>query len=340
VGGHAAAPGEYPLEPGMKISDLIRAGGGLDAGAYALDAELTRFEVTDGQSRRTQVLPVDLAAVLAKDATADLQLRPYDTLTVKELPEWSTQGAVTLRGEVRFPGRYPISKGETLSSVLKRAGGLTAYAFPQGAVFTREEIKDQEREQIDKLVQRMQADLSTFALQSAQVPTTQGSNAAQALSIGQSLLAQLKNAQPVGRLVINVPSAIEHPGNTEDDVQLRPGDTLAVPRLRQYVTVLGEVENPTSHIWKHELARNNYIDMSGGTTPNADKARIYVVRADGSVVPNASDSWFRAESGVIHTGDTIVVPLDTQKVPRLQMWQAVTTILYNIAIAVAAVHAL
>ena len=337
ISGRTKAPGDYPLEPGMRIGDLIRAGGGLDDAAYALDAELTRFDLGNGASRRTEVIPVDLAAVLKNDTAASIPLKPYDILVMKEVPEWSTQGAVLLKGEVRFPGRYPVSKGETLSSVIRRAGGLTQYAFPEGSVFTREEIKEQERQQIETLAKRMQSDLTTLALQSAQGPDNKG--AGEALTVGQSLLAQLRSTQPVGRLVIGVKRAISSPGS-EDDVQLRSGDTLTIPRLRQYVTVIGEVQNSTSHIWRHNLDRDDYIDLSGGTTRRADAKRIYVVRADGSVVAKESSRWFDNGKVPMRTGDTIVVPLDAERMRPLPMWQAVTQILYNIAIATAAVHAL
>src|SRR6185312_12416521 len=339
IGGQVTAPGQYPLERGMRISDLIRAGGGLDSGAYSLTAELTRYIVESGQERRTQVIPVDLAAALEKTSAANISLQPYDVLTVKQLPDWATQGSVTLTGEFRFPGTYPISKGETLSSVIRRAGGFTQYAFPQGAVFTRLEIKEQEQEQLDKLAQRMQTDLTTLALQNAQLQSS-SSNSAESLRVGQSLLSQLRSSHPIGRLVINVSHAVADPGS-DDDVQLRAGDEIIVPRVRQYVTVIGEVQNPTAHVWKHGLDRDDYIQMSGGLTQHADRKRIYVVRADGSVVPQQhTASWFR-ESGIeMKEGDTIVVPLDAQKMPALPMWQAITQIIYNIAIGVAAIHGL
>lgn len=332
ISGRTRAPGEYPLEPGMRIRDLIRAGGGLEDAAYAVEAELIRFDAADGESRRTNVVPVDLTAALRGDPVADVELRSYDILLVKELPDWGSQGEVTLRGEVRFPGGYPIAKGETLSSVIQRAGGLTRHAFAQGSVFTRVEIREQEREQIESMAKRMQADLTTLAMRSTEA------DASRQLMFGQNLLAQLRTTQPVGRLVIDVQRALAFPG-AEDDVQLRAGDTLTVPRLRQYVTVIGEVENPTSHIWKRELTRDYYLDLSGGTTHQADSKRIYVVRADGSVAGKQSAAWFSPGAPLMHTGDTIVVPYDSQKTPLLPRWQGVTQILYNIAIATAAVHA-
>ena len=117
---------------------------------------------------------------------------------------------------------------------------------------------------------------------------------------------------------------------------LKNGDRLIVPRLTQEVTVIGEVQSATSHLYRENLSREDYIAMSGGLTPRADEDRIYVVRADGSVVTQRG-SWFGA--GVeIRTGDTIVAPLDTERMRPLPFWTAVTTIIYNLAIAVAAVN--
>lgn len=336
INGQTVAPGTYPLQPGMRISDLVRAGGGLDSAAYTLGAELSRYVVANGQYRKTEIIAVNLPEALDGSSNADLVLEPYDTLIIKQLPYWSTQGSVTIAGEVRFPGTYPVTEGETLSSVIQRAGGLTPYAFAEGAVFTRIEIRDEEQKQLNVLAQRMQAQLTTVALQSTQ--GQQGQNATQALAIGQNLLAQLKTTQPVGRLVISLQDAIDHPGRV-NDIELRPDDSLIVPRARQYVTVIGEVQNPTAHIWKPGLSRDDYIKLSGGITQRADKRRIYVVRADGSVIAEQSSRWFSG-GGEIHAGDSIVVPINAEKLPTLTMWQEVTSILYNIAIATAAVHAL
>jgi polysaccharide export outer membrane protein len=336
IGGRVRAPGQYPLETGMTVGDLIRAGGGLDEAAYALTAELTRYDVVDGEFRTTDVIDVSLSGLLAANGGADVPLQSYDTLTIKETPEWAEQGLVRLVGEVRFPGTYPIRKGETLSSVVRRAGGLTEYAFAEGAVFTRQEIRDQERAQLDNLATRLQSDLALTSLQSQQV-ASEGANAAETLAIGQSLLAQLRDATPTGRLVIDLEAAVD-PG-AEEDLELRDRDELLVPPRRQYVTVIGEAQNPTSHIWRRELSRGDYLDFSGGTTEMADVKRIYVVRADGSVVPRTSGQWFRrGESVEMQPGDTIVVPLDTYQVRPLPLWTAVTSIIYNLAVAVAAVN--
>jgi protein involved in polysaccharide export with SLBB domain len=333
VAGKIKVPGQYPLEPGMKVSDLLRAGGSLDEAAYGGQAELTRYEVVNGESRQAGLIEIDLRRVLAGDPAADVELRPFDYLVIKEVPLWGAQEEVELRGEVKFPGRYPIHRGETLRSVMERAGGLTDLAFVEGAVFTREELKDREKRQLETLATRMQSDVAQLSLMAAQET---GRDAGQALAVGQQLLAGIRNAKPVGRLVIDLNRSMAARQGSEQDIVLRDGDRLIVPRVAQEVTVLGEVQSPTSHLFREQLSRDDYLAMSGGLTPRADDDRIYVVRADGSVVTRSS-AWF--SSGVeIHAGDTIVAPLDTERMRPLPFWTAVTTIVYNLAIAVAAIN--
>jgi protein involved in polysaccharide export with SLBB domain len=335
VDGRIKARGEYPLEPNMRVSDLLRAGGGLQDAAYGAVAELTRYRVEDG-TRQTQIIDVDLAAVRRGDTSADLLLRPFDFLNVKEAPDWTELEQVTLLGEVRFPGIYPIQRGETLHSVLQRAGGITSMAFPDGSVFTRKELRDREQQQVDRLSERLQADLATTALQAT--AANQGA-AGQALSVGQSLLSQLKTTKAVGRLVINLNDVLTSPLGSANDIVLRNGDKLIVPKQKQEVTVIGEVQNMTSHFYRKNFTRDDYIGLSGGLTRKADKGRIYIVRADGSVVSNENSGWFRRSGQVaMKPGDTIVAPLDTERLPALPLWQAVTGILYNLAIAAAAVN--
>jgi protein involved in polysaccharide export with SLBB domain len=325
VWGLVKVPGDYPLEPDMRVGDLLRAGGNLRPSAYGGTAELTRYVVNASGTREAQLLTIDLAGLRRGDPAANLELQPYDYLLVQETPEWGDQETVTLRGEVRFPGVYPIRRGETLHEVLDRAGGLTGQAFPQGSAFTRSDLKILEQKQLDRLSENMRSDLVTLSLQAARAGQ---SNAGDTLLAGQSLLAQLQAAKATGRFVIDLPGLLATGVHSEKDVLLRDGDELTIPKQRQEVTVIGEVQNSTSHLYQAKLSRDDYIKMSGGVSRRADRAHIYVVRADGSV---ATDKG-------INPGDTIVIPVDAERMPRLPFWQAVTQILYNVAVSVAAVN--
>jgi hypothetical protein len=161
--------------------------------------------------------------------------------------------------------------------------------------------------------------------------------AVQALTVGQSLLADLRNTKPVGRLVLDLNSAMASAPGSKDDLVLKDGDRLLVPRKAQEVTVLGEVHNTTSHFYRTGFTRDDYIGLSGGPTQKADKRRIYIVRANGSVVAGGS-GWFSRSVEDIRPGDSIVVPLDAERMRPLPLWSAVTQILYNLAIAAAAVN--
>ena len=183
------------------------------------------------------------------------------------------------------------------------------------------------------LARRLEADLTTLSLQSASTSGTE------TMATGRALLDQLRNTEAVGRLVINVDHMLAGRAvGAEYGVELRDGDRLLVPQRTQVVTVIGETQQNTSHLFHEGLSRNDYINLSGGFTRRADKQKTYVVRANGSVIAAGGSRWFgRGGRAEIRPGDTIVVPLDTDKMRPLTFWTNVTQILYQAAIAVAAV---
>ena len=335
ISGSVKAPGTYPLEDSMRISDLLRAGGRLSEEAYTLRAELARYEIVEGEYRTSDVIDVDLDAILRGNRDADLVLKEHDNLRISTVPEWDSLWSVTLEGEVKFPGTYRIRRGETLRQVLQRAGGLTPAAFPEGAIFLRESLREREQEQIDALARRLEADIATLSLEARDTSGTQ------ALETGESLLRQLRELEAVGRLVIDLDQLAARTSSEDlvNDVELRDGDQLLVPKQSQEITVLGETQQNTSHLFQPGLTRTDYIDMSGGLTRRADKKRIYVVRASGAVVTGNRSRWFGREQGTqLRPGDTIVVPLDTDRIRPLTFWTNVTQILYQGALAVAAIQ--
>ncbi len=329
LSGNVRAPGTYPLEEGMTVRGLLRAGGGLDPSAYRAAAELARYPVNEVGERTSELLTIDLAAAIRGEADADVRLRPYDVLTVKEIPAWEKSVDVELTGEVRFPGRYPVRRGETLASVVARAGGLTDLAFPAGSVFTRQMLVEREKRQLEMMRQRLETDLAALAVQRANQPDAR---VEEAWGVGQSLLGQLRDTLPTGRLVIDLADVLARPGDLQHDIELRDGDRLLVPARSQEVTVVGEVQYPTSHRFDGKVERDDYVALSGGFGPRADEGRTYVVRANGAVVVGGRAGRH------IEPGDTIVVPLATDRLPALAQWTSVTQILYNLAIAVAAVN--
>jgi polysaccharide export outer membrane protein len=211
--------------------------------------------------------------------------------------------------------------------VLARAGGLTDLAFPEGSVFTRAELRDREREQLEVLAKRVERDLAAISVSEP--------NASETITTGQTLITQLRGAVPTGRLVIRLDNLVR--GVVESDLVMKDGDQLIVPDRSQEVTVLGEVQYATSHVFEAGLTIDDYLDKSGGLTSRADGRRTYMVRANGEVVVGGRARWFRSGSDLgVHPGDTIVVPLDVAQ--PLTKWAAITQLVYNLAIAAAAVN--
>ena len=282
-----------------------------------------------GQYRETNLISIELGRALAGEPSADLLLAAHDVLNIKEIPLWQELEVIEIKGEVRFPGKYPIRRGEHMSSMLARAGGLTDMAFAGGAIFLREHLREREQEQLRELAERLEGEVEAAA---------SGQGDAESAGARRALLQQVRTTQATGRLVIDLPWILAGGANTGADVVLQDGDQLLIPRRSQTVTIIGEVQFPTSHIYEPNIGRADYIDRSGGFAFNADKKRIYVVRANGSVVADSGSRFFRGRGrDDSQPGDTIVVPLDADRMSRLTLWTNVSTILFNFAIAAAAV---
>lgn len=330
IGGQVAFPGEYPLEKGMKVSELLRAGGNLTQQAYRLEAEMIRYQVIENKVRETSRIPLDLAAIMKGDATHDRELRPFDTVNVKQVAEWWDRETIEIRGEVMFPGRYVVEKGETLSELIERVGGFTERAFLKGAILVREELRAKEQEQLDRLRERLKGDLASISLQQMQEDTKKQ----EALAMAQGLLIQTEGTKAVGRLVIDLEAIVN---GVKTDIVLQNNDRIFIPDNPQEVAVLGEVNYPTSHVFDQKLTRDDYINHSGGMTYKADKKRVYVVKANGQVLsPKTTSTWFGKNPQDIHVGDTIVVPLDADRIRPLFLWSSIAQIVYQSALAIAA----
>ncbi|WP_341501657.1 SLBB domain-containing protein [Gallaecimonas sp. GXIMD4217] len=328
--GDVRVPGEYPLTRDGSVRSLVLAAGGLNSSAYRLRAELTRAEGSREGENGIQVahLPINLVEVMQEQLS--FRLQPRDQLNVFSTPDWNVSRTIEVRGEVRFPGTYTIQRGESLQDVLARAGGLNEAAFPQGAVFTREQIREREQRQVKKLSDQLRSDVATRALSAEQTQIS--------AQDAMAMINQLERLTPVGRLVIDLAAILE--GDEHADLPVEDGDVLYVPRRTKTVTVVGEVQHATSHHFAPGMDTEDYLKLSGGLRKRADDDRIYVIRADGSVMIPENGSWFAENNGDIRPGDTIVVPLDTEYQNSLSLWSQVTQIIYQSAVAIAAVATL
>ena len=321
VNGSVYEPGLYPLEEGMRVSDLIRASGNLKEKAETLTAELSRYDNVSGSGRQITHVSVDMAKALQGDPTADLVLAPRDYLVIKTIPNWGDQLTVSLSGEVRNPGNYPIARGETLSSVIKRAGGLTKVAFADGAVFTRVELAQKEEAHFKELADRIESEMKTTLLERSD----QVSRPQESADIAKSVMDLLRNAKSAGRMVLDLKTILAQNSDTstgEYDVTLVGGDTITIPQKKDEVSVVGEVRKPTTHLFAKGRSLSDYLNLSGGLTDKTKRDLVYVIRANGEAAGGGSGGFFSSRSEPdIRPGDTVVAMLDAEKVSGLKIWR-------------------
>ncbi|WP_225314242.1 SLBB domain-containing protein [Marinobacter halotolerans] len=329
ISGPVRYPGEYPLPATGTVKNAIFVAGGLNDSASMLSAELARRYTDDNGIEQTRIIQIDLAAAML--GNSDVRLQSRDRLLIKSIPAFGANRTITLAGEVRYPGQYTFRQGETLRDVLERAGGLTDNAFPRGAVFTREKLRQLEAQRLREAEERLQGDLLGVQLKG----NSFGGENAQRVEEVQGLLEDVQSSRPVGRMVIDLQAVV-----AETDYQailLQDGDTLNVPTIPQAVSVFGEVQFPTSHLHSAGLTVDDYLERSGGPTRQADEERVYVVKADGSVMLPEKSAWFGSRSQKLQPGDTIIVPIDVERLNQLELWSNVSQIVYQMALGAAAV---
>ncbi|MBL4822300.1 MAG: SLBB domain-containing protein [Colwellia sp.] len=326
VDGEVKYPGIYPLVKNARVDNLISAAGGFQESAYLARAELTRNQI-EGIAAKKISKHIELASILKGNAHANILLQSKDRLNVHKIPSWSENLMVELKGEFVFPGRYTIRRGETLSDIIAKAGGFTDFAHQDASVFTRVKLKALEKENLIKLSDDLKIEMASKSLSDT--------NFAQSNAEVQALLADIIKVDPVGRLVLDLHRVVQ---KNNYDIMLEGGDVLYVPSLKNSVNVIGQVQVPTSHIYDQGLTADDYLAQSGGSKKRADENRIYIISANGSIKMLASNSWFATDaSSSLKPGDTLVVPLDSEYMSNLTLWTSATTIMYNTAVAIAAI---
>ena len=324
--GEVKFPGIYPLARNARVSDLIAAAGGLTESAYTVRAEVSRNQVVNHRAQQTSVM-FSLSAALAGDEKDNVLLSSKDRLNIHQVPAWSENSVIELRGEFVFPGKYTVRRGESLADLITKAGGFTKFAHQEGSVFTRVQLREIEQQNLIKLTADLRIEMASKSM------TDQ--NYSQSYAEVQQMLADMANVQPVGRLVLDLPRVMN---NKNYDVLLEGGDVLYVPTLKNSINVVGQVQVTSSHIYDINLSADDYLAQSGGSKKRADEDRIYIISANGSIKMMESGNWFSSDAGDnLKPGDTIVVPLDAEYMNNLALWTSVTGIIYNSAVAIAAI---
>jgi protein involved in polysaccharide export with SLBB domain len=343
VKGEVAKPGRYPLTSNMHVEDLVHVAGGLKRSADSQNAVLAHQEETTAHDSRASSIPVNLTAAMNGDPAANEVLSNGDVLTIRQTSGWENLGAsVKIRGEVAHPGTYGIRPGDSLATVLVKAGGLTSEAYPYGTVLTRIEVREIELKTHDELVARVQAEATQLKALPDTEPDQKKVKLA-AIAQTETTLTQLQTNLPVGRVVIQSSQGLKAFEKSAANTPLRKGDVIVVPKKANYVLVNGQVFNATAIGFVPGRSAKWYLGQAGGLTQLADKNAVFVVRANGSVLAakNNSTLWSGDPlNAVLLPGDSIVVPEKPPKIgvrdwaPLIQSAQVLT----SVALAVAYIH--
>jgi polysaccharide export outer membrane protein len=287
IGGAVRKGGQVPWHEGMTLRDLVLESGGLEESAFLGEAEIARLPLQhDGHTTAQTIrVPLDSGYLFAQGhapaigSVPDPVLEPYDNVLILREPGWRLPTAVLLTGEVRFPGRYTIKdRGERISDLIARAGGVTALADQDAAFFSRRLSINTSHARLDSLTA-----------------------AADSLKLEQ-------NASRI-RVGVDLRYALKKHGSN-DDLVLESGDSLDVPSLRQTVEVRGEVNAPTALAHAQGQSLGFYVGAAGGPTAKGAARRAYVVQPNGKVESRRHFLYVFTIDPTPRPGATVVVPAE------------------------------
>ncbi len=345
VDGGVRSGGEFDLIENVTVKDAIVLAGGITRDASLDDTELYRV---DPVTKMRAIVPINLKKALEGDPEHNVLLRDLDRLTVKKQQDIKQERFVTVEGEIVYPGRYAVQKGERLSSVLGRAGGYSENAYLKGAVFTRVRVKEMQQKAFDEMIMRLEREL--YVESSVQESTATPEARKVELEQRKKFIDSLRKLEASGRMSIKLVHVRLLKGSAFD-VELENGDVLNIPTKNSVVNVTGAVMSQGTFVHLDDMDHKAYIDIAGGYTRYADKAGVFVLKADGTArrVNGGFMNWsqsnsrwelaaFGEDQGKLDPGDTIIVPEKLERTAWLRELKDWTQILMQLSVMGATVN--
>ncbi|MCP4395598.1 MAG: hypothetical protein GY804_15225 [Alphaproteobacteria bacterium] len=332
--GELRSPGIYPVLDGANLSSALSAAGGFFRTADLTNIEVSNFSKLSNMMVSKENGDIDKGLGFRKIINANevplaaVKLSPGDAVRFNSMFSERDDGGVLLAGEFIHPGIYQIKRGEKLSDVIKRAGGLTDEAYPVGAIFTRESIKKAEKNMLKIAMKDVQSNF-LHAISSQDIKP----------SAVEAILKPLINISTIevglGRMVVEAdPTVLQVRPNL--DTTLHPSDKLYMPKRSNHVMVVGEVLSPGAMQFMSGINSKEYIQMAGGIKESADEDKIFVVMPNGMARHVSISSW-KFSSLDIPPGSTIFVPRDVAPLTFRLLFQETLGIISKAGIAAAAI---
>ena len=282
ISGEVVKPGTYPYADNMTLEDIVITAGGLKDAASLVRVDISR-RMKDNKGTHAidtvgQNFSFGLKDGFIVDGEPGFVLEPFDQVFVRRSPGYSEQKNVTVNGEVLYSGEYSLNyKNERLSSLISRAGGLTAFGYARGAKLTRV-ANDHEIKRMQNVIEMMRRELGE--------------------SLANSLMLELDSVFTVG---IDLEEAMNNPGGSADIV-LREGDVISVPEMTSTVKINGAVMMPNTVTYQKGKKVSYYLDQAGGYSQNAKKTKKFIIYMNGEVTK------VKSRSKKVEPGCEIVVP--------------------------------
>ncbi|MFT8246822.1 SLBB domain-containing protein [Roseomonas sp. BN140053] len=330
LSGEVGLPGLYPILDDTGLDQVLAA-----AGNAGETADLSAVEFAREPLEQAGAIPLTrLTLDLRSRNFAAVRLSPRDAIRIPRGFGDRDIGPVTLMGEFLRPGTYDIRRGEKLSELIARAGGLTPQAYPYGAVFTRESVRQRQQDGFARTARELETSLIQVASGQAVAGSRASGDLGGAIAAGRELASALRDARAAGRMAVEA-NPVVLAARPELDVLLEPGDLVAVPKRPNEVTVVGAVLNPGSLQFATGQRAADYVRAAGGPQRFADGGRAFVVLPNGQSVPAGLGAW-QAGGPPVPPGSLVVVPQDPSPYETWGFIRDLTQVLGQVSVSAAA----
>lgn len=318
INGAVHRPGAYPIARETSLATLVAIAGGLSTDA---DTHTVELASTDATNRAFSRRNIDLD----QQTIAEIMVRSGDDVRFRNQQPTQEPGAILLTGEFVRPGLYSIGKGETLSQVVARAGGVTPDAYPYGAVLTRRSVKQAQQEGYKRTAAELNQALLAAAARK-NVPS-------ESIAAAATLASSFASAEAPGRVVAEVDPRVLA-ARPDLDTRLEAGDSLYMPKRPNFVLTIGDVLSPSALQFIRGKSLGAYLTEAGGLQRSADKSHIFLVYPNGVATPLKSSDAYSSRLPV-PPGSSIVVPKNVDPLAKLDLIRDIGQILSQFAVSAA-----
>jgi protein involved in polysaccharide export with SLBB domain len=364
ISGEVNRPGPFAYGENMTVADLVLKAGGFKESATSAKIEIARRVKDDISGKLAEIIILDIDRDLKVNGDrATEPLQPFDHVMIRRSPGFQREQIVKVEGEAFYPGEYAIAHAnERISDLISRAGGLNPYAYPKGATLIRrnEFYKEPTEDEIKaETLSRVKTNISRDSLDRTEsdkilleridrkIAESEALDREKKAEVGvedfrqQSLLELGEAQEGIGEIEIkdteligiNLEAILKNPYSSEDLI-LREGDVLSIPRELQTVRMRGEVLYPTSARYRPSSGFKDYISRAGGFTERSRRGRAYVIYANGDVKRTRKIIFLNFYPS-IEPGAEIIVPTKPER-ERMspQAWIGIATSMATLALLI------